>query len=73
MHVGEAVNGPWAWCWCSRGPHGAFITMLQKGEVLVDIKPASDGWLFGRVQGSDRTGLLPANYVKLIEDEDSAA
>lgn len=37
---------------------------FMEGDVILDVQQIDDGWMFGRVQRTGQTGMLPANYVE---------
>ncbi|XP_047656732.1 LIM and SH3 domain protein 1 isoform X1 [Tachysurus fulvidraco] len=36
------------------------------GDVIVDVQPIDEGWMYGRVERTGQQGMLPANYVEAI-------
>jgi hypothetical protein len=39
---------------------------FRDGDIIINPEPIDDGWMYGTVQRTGRTGMLPANYVDLI-------
>uniref|UniRef100_A0A671Q9K5 Nebulette-like n=1 Tax=Sinocyclocheilus anshuiensis TaxID=1608454 RepID=A0A671Q9K5_9TELE len=39
---------------------------FRDGDVIVNAQPIDEGWLFGTVQRTGRSGMLPANYVQSL-------
>lgn len=39
---------------------------LSEGEVILLLKRREDGWCKGTVEGTNRTGLFPANFVQKL-------
>ncbi|KAM4624613.1 LIM and SH3 domain protein 1-like [Polymixia lowei] len=39
---------------------------LQEGDLILDIEPIDEGWMYGRNQRTGQRGMLPANYVQPI-------
>lgn len=39
---------------------------LQEGDLILDVEPIDDGWVFGCNQRTGQRGLLPANYVRPV-------
>ncbi|PWA21503.1 hypothetical protein CCH79_00003303 [Gambusia affinis] len=39
---------------------------LQEGDLVSDVEPIDEGWLFGCNQRTGKRGMLPANYVRPI-------
>ncbi|TMS22623.1 LIM and SH3 domain protein 1 [Larimichthys crocea] len=39
---------------------------LQEGDLILDVEPVDDGWMFGFNQRTGQRGLLPANYVRPV-------
>ncbi|KAJ3205587.1 hypothetical protein HDU67_008768, partial [Dinochytrium kinnereticum] len=45
---------------------------FRKGDIIVDIIDAEsegEGWLKGRLEGTDAVGLFPDNYVRILTEE----
>lgn len=36
------------------------------GDMIVDVQPIDEGWMYGRVERTGQQGMLPANYVEAI-------
>uniref|UniRef100_A0A3B4DVU7 LIM and SH3 domain protein 1 n=1 Tax=Pygocentrus nattereri TaxID=42514 RepID=A0A3B4DVU7_PYGNA len=36
------------------------------GDLIVDVQPIDEGWMYGRVERTGQQGMLPANYVEAI-------
>ncbi|KAJ1332337.1 hypothetical protein BSLG_008641 [Batrachochytrium salamandrivorans] len=42
---------------------------FKVGQLILDVRPADEqGWFMGRLEGSDKLGLLPGNFVRFEED-----
>nr|XP_046219169.1 nebulin isoform X25 [Oncorhynchus gorbuscha] len=39
---------------------------FKDGDVIVNVQAIDEGWMYGTVQRSGKTGMLPANYVEVI-------
>ncbi|XP_016429651.1 nebulette-like [Sinocyclocheilus rhinocerous] len=39
---------------------------FRDGDVIVNAQPIDEGWMFGTVQRTGRSGMLPANYVQSL-------
>lgn len=39
---------------------------LQEGDLISDVEPIDEGWMFGFNQRTGQRGLLPANYVRPV-------
>ncbi|KAJ8252891.1 hypothetical protein GJAV_G00206720, partial [Gymnothorax javanicus] len=39
---------------------------FKDGDVIVNVQSIDEGWMYGTVQRTGRTGMLPANYVEAI-------
>uniref|UniRef100_A0A3P9P458 LIM and SH3 domain protein 1 n=1 Tax=Poecilia reticulata TaxID=8081 RepID=A0A3P9P458_POERE len=39
---------------------------LQEGDLVSDVEPIDEGWMFGCNQRTGKKGMLPANYVRPI-------
>ncbi|XP_023196064.1 LIM and SH3 domain protein 1-like isoform X2 [Xiphophorus maculatus] len=39
---------------------------LQEGDLVSDVEPIDEGWMFGCNQRTGKRGMLPANYVRPI-------
>ncbi|XP_048867071.1 nebulette [Brienomyrus brachyistius] len=37
---------------------------FRDGDVIVGVQPIDEGWVFGTVQRTGRSGMLPANYIE---------
>ncbi|XP_061763606.1 LIM and SH3 domain protein 1-like isoform X2 [Nerophis ophidion] len=37
---------------------------LQEGDLIRDVEPIDEGWVFGSNQRTGQRGMLPANYVR---------
>ncbi|XP_028332887.1 LIM and SH3 domain protein 1-like [Gouania willdenowi] len=37
---------------------------LQEGDILLDVEPIDEGWVFGVNQRTGQRGMLPANYIR---------
>ncbi|CAL8323261.1 unnamed protein product [Boreogadus saida] len=38
---------------------------FRDGDVIVNAQHIDEGWMYGTVQRTGKTGMLPANYVEL--------
>lgn len=39
---------------------------FKDGDVIVNVQAIDEGWMYGTVQRTGKTGMLPANYVEAI-------
>lgn len=39
---------------------------FKDGDVIVNVQSIDDGWMYGTVQRTGKTGMLPANYVETV-------
>ncbi|XP_072468040.1 nebulin isoform X2 [Notamacropus eugenii] len=39
---------------------------FKDGDAIVNVQAIDEGWMYGTVQRTGRTGMLPANYVEVI-------
>lgn len=39
---------------------------FMDGDVILDVQQIDEGWMFGRVERTGQSGMLPANYVESI-------
>uniref|UniRef100_A0A8B9J4U4 Nebulette n=1 Tax=Astyanax mexicanus TaxID=7994 RepID=A0A8B9J4U4_ASTMX len=39
---------------------------FRDGDIIHNVQPIDEGWLYGTVQRTGRSGMLPANYVEGI-------
>ncbi|TEA37954.1 hypothetical protein DBR06_SOUSAS30910008 [Sousa chinensis] len=39
---------------------------FKDGDAIVNVQTVDEGWMYGTVQRTGRTGMLPANYVEAI-------
>uniref|UniRef100_A0A8C6UPJ5 LIM and SH3 domain protein 1 n=1 Tax=Neogobius melanostomus TaxID=47308 RepID=A0A8C6UPJ5_9GOBI len=39
---------------------------FMDGDVILDVQQIDEGWMFGRVERTGMSGMLPANYVESI-------
>jgi hypothetical protein len=39
---------------------------FRDGDLIVNCTPIDEGWMTGHVQRTGQTGMLPANYVALV-------
>ena len=37
---------------------------FRDGDVIVNAQHIDEGWMYGTVQRTGKTGMLPANYVE---------
>lgn len=44
----------------------ADMSILQRWRAIVNVQAIDEGWMYGTVQRTGRTGMLPANYVEAI-------
>ncbi|KAI4881786.1 hypothetical protein NFI96_011480 [Prochilodus magdalenae] len=38
---------------------------FQDGDVLINVQPVDEGWMYGTVQRTQKSGMIPANYVEI--------
>lgn len=43
---------------------------LQEGDLISDVEPIDEGWVFGCNQRTGQRGMLPANYVRPVWNKD---
>ncbi|KAI1887246.1 hypothetical protein AGOR_G00187900 [Albula goreensis] len=39
---------------------------FMDGDMILDVQPIDEGWMYGRVERTGQQGMLPANYVEAI-------
>ncbi|XP_078281070.1 LIM and SH3 domain protein 1 [Rhinoraja longicauda] len=39
---------------------------FQDGDLIVDVQQIDEGWMYGKVERTGDTGMLPANYVEVV-------
>lgn len=39
---------------------------FRDDDYIVNVQPIDDGWMYGTVQRTGRTGMLPANYIEFV-------
>ncbi|KAJ3592429.1 hypothetical protein NHX12_007556, partial [Muraenolepis orangiensis] len=39
---------------------------FKDGDVIVNVQSIDEGWMYGTVQRTSKTGMLPANYVEAV-------
>lgn len=39
---------------------------LMEGDLILDVEPIDEGWVFGCNQRTGQRGMLPANYVRPV-------
>ncbi|XP_043930823.1 nebulin isoform X2 [Protopterus annectens] len=39
---------------------------FKDGDVILNVQYIDEGWMYGTVQRSNKTGMLPANYVEAV-------
>lgn len=39
---------------------------FQDGDTIINVQQIDDGWMYGTVERTGDTGMLPANYVEAI-------
>uniref|UniRef100_UPI00358FF4A7 nebulin isoform X3 n=1 Tax=Myxine glutinosa TaxID=7769 RepID=UPI00358FF4A7 len=39
---------------------------FKEGDIVVNVQPIDEGWMYGTVQRSGLSGMLPANYVEAV-------
>ena len=39
---------------------------FKDGDVIVNVQSIDEGWMYGTVQRSGKTGMLPAIYVEAV-------
>jgi hypothetical protein len=40
---------------------------FHENDLIVDVEPIDEGWMFGTVQQTGKRGMLPANYVERVK------
>lgn len=46
---------------------------LQEGDLVLDVEPIDEGWVFGCNQRTGQKGMLPANYVRPVWNTNSTS
>lgn len=39
---------------------------FKDGDTIVNVQAIDEGWMYGTVQRTGKTGMLPANYVEAV-------
>ncbi|KAJ8375070.1 hypothetical protein SKAU_G00056500 [Synaphobranchus kaupii] len=39
---------------------------FHDGDIIINAQPIDEGWMFGTVQRTGKSGMLPANYVECL-------
>lgn len=39
---------------------------FKDGDVIMNVQSIDEGWMYGTVQRTGKTGMLPANYVEAM-------
>uniref|UniRef100_A0A803VHQ0 Nebulette n=1 Tax=Ficedula albicollis TaxID=59894 RepID=A0A803VHQ0_FICAL len=39
---------------------------FRDGDYIINVQPIDDGWMYGTVQRTGKTGMLPANYIEFV-------
>ncbi|CAM2105330.1 unnamed protein product [Caretta caretta] len=39
---------------------------FRDGDYIINVQPIDDGWMYGTVQRTGKTGMLPANYIEYV-------
>ncbi|XP_062893252.1 LIM and SH3 domain protein 1 [Mobula hypostoma] len=39
---------------------------FQDGDLIIDVQQIDEGWMYGTVERTGDTGMLPANYVEAV-------
>ncbi|EPY72897.1 protein kinase C and casein kinase substrate in neurons 3 isoform 3-like protein [Camelus ferus] len=39
---------------------------FRDGDYIVNVQPIDAGWMYGTVQRTGKTGMLPANYIEFV-------
>ncbi|XP_069504693.1 nebulette isoform X3 [Ambystoma mexicanum] len=39
---------------------------FRDGDYIMNVQPIDDGWMYGTVQRTGKSGMLPANYIELV-------
>lgn len=42
------------------------VSFLE-GDAIVNAQRIDDGWMFGTVERTGQTGMLPSNYVEVVQ------
>jgi len=40
---------------------------FRDGDLMIQCQPIDDGWMTGTCQRSGQRGMLPANYVEIVD------
>jgi len=40
---------------------------FRENDLVVNVEPIDEGWMFGTIQRTGMRGMLPANYVERIK------
>lgn len=39
---------------------------FMEGDIIFEVESINGGWMTGRVDRTNKTGMLPANYVESV-------
>ena len=40
---------------------------FRENDIVVNVEPIDEGWMFGTIERTGMRGMLPANYVERIQ------
>lgn len=40
---------------------------FSEGDTVINAQRIDDGWMFGTVERTGQTGMLPSNYVDIVQ------
>jgi len=40
---------------------------FQENDIVLNVEPIDDGWMFGTIQRTGKRGMLPSNYVERVQ------
>ena len=40
---------------------------FRENDIIVNVEPIDEGWMFGTIERTGMRGMLPANYVERIQ------
>jgi len=40
---------------------------FHENDIIVNVEPIDEGWMFGTIERTGMRGMLPANYVERIQ------
>jgi hypothetical protein len=40
---------------------------FSENDIIIDVDPIDEGWMFGTVKRTGLRGMLPSNYVEKVQ------